>query len=256
MKRLLYFLFLFKVLATDPVPLSNINTNDAKIIVNGGLTDGNLSDDIVYCTNVFGKAIQLRPTQTTLVSDKVLGLILGHLGEEPTVKLLNMDAVVSNDDPPYIMDGHHKWAAALTINPDIEVKYIRVELPKDKLITVLNYYTKGKLNIDKGKQSTGESIEVAFKNLEYKIIMAYYNGFTNDKVRYDSDKVKSIMKKVIGANDSSLNGRTILIRNLKNKNIVTTPSTLLSKEDMPVIEKEHIPLLINDLQSGSVDVHQ
>ena len=65
MKRLLYFLFLFKVLATDPVPLSNINTNDAKIIVNGGLTDGNLSDDIVYCTNVFGKAIQLRPTQTT-----------------------------------------------------------------------------------------------------------------------------------------------------------------------------------------------
>ena len=256
MRILLFFLFITVAFSKDPIALSNIDTNVAKVKIESGHKDGDIKDDIITSEIVVGDVIFLTPTQKTLVSDKVLSFILAHLANETWLNLEDMDAVVSNDDPPAIMDGHHKWAAAITINPNMKVKYIKINLTKNKLITVLNTYTVGKLNITKGKPSTGESIEQAFINLESKINNAYDNGINYGKTVYSAEKVKLLMSKVPGANGDSLTGKQILINNSKHNKIVKVSATELLKEEMPIIEKENIPQLINDLNDGKIDINE
>jgi hypothetical protein len=64
------------------------------------------------------------------------------------------------------------------------------------------------------------------------------------------------MSKVPGANGDGLTGKQILINNSKHNKIVKVSATELLKEEMPIIEKENIPQLINDLNDGKIDINE
>ena len=242
----------------DPVPLSKVDSAAAKVAVVSGHKDGVPKDDPVQANmGASGSVSKLKPTQSTLVSDKVLNFALAYLGGEAWMDLSKMDAIVSGDGA--IMDGHHRWAAALIVNPAMEVGYTLISLPLEKLISILNVYTKGALGKEKGNPDAGETLAQAFANLEAKIRGAFANGFQAGKSSYDAQTVQSMMAKMPGANGDANRGMEQMVQNASaaasNQNM-TKSATNLARADMPVIDKEQVAKLVADLQAGNVDVMQ
>lgn len=72
----------------------------------------------------------LRATQAEIKADKILGMVENYLkGDFPSIT----DPIVVSVDG-FILDGHHRWAALLTLNPDREMKVKVVGLPMDRLL--------------------------------------------------------------------------------------------------------------------------
>lgn len=242
----------------DPVPLSKVDSNVAKLAVVSGQKDGNPKDDSIQANmNASGPVSDLKPTQSTLVSDKVLNFALAYLKGEPWMDLSKMDAIVSGDKS--IMDGHHRWAAALIVNPGMGVGYTLINLPLEKLISILNVYTKGALGKKEGNKDAGETLAQAFANLEAKIRNAFSNGFQFEKSSYDAQTVQASFAKIPGADGDPNRGMEQMVQNANavasNANM-TKSSTNLARADMPVIDKEQVAKLASDLQAGNMDVMQ
>ena len=229
-------------MGADPIPLSKIASNPAiaQSMTKGGLADNNPSDDVITAEFKMVLPSALFPTQSTLVSEKVLGMI--QTGIKTPAFLQDMKAIVSQDNA--IMDGHHRWAAALVLNPKQEVNVLRMSLPLERLITVLNIYTVGALNVTKGNPSKGETIAEAFDKLKQLLPTI----------------PPELLAQVPGASDAN-SGLSILMQNIdaigadqkKNK-------TNLPREQMPVIPPDGmdatqvLQALANAANSGELDI--
>lgn len=74
---------------------------------------------------------KLRATQEEIRADKTFGMAVNHLkGDFPDI---GSAVVVSQDG--YILDGHHRWAALLLIDPQREIQVQHVDLPMDTLLS-------------------------------------------------------------------------------------------------------------------------
>jgi len=243
----------------DPVPLRQIPPVMAKTAVTSGEKDGEKpADQIAVNTNASGPVMGLSPTQNQLKSTNFVGMAISNLAG--SFDLTNMNAIVSADNA--IMDGHHRWAAALCINPNQSVNYVQINLPLDKLITLLNVYTKGALNKD-GKPAKGESISKAFQNAKGLFAEALTNGWKGEQASYTKEQVAEAYGKIQGANGDAQRGLQVLQQNidgvLQNSKLLNS-KTNLERKDMPVIEignnaKAAIQQLVNDIQDGKVDIN-
>jgi hypothetical protein len=205
-------------MGADPIPLSKFASNPeiAQSLAKGGGNDNNPSDDKITAKFTPIQPSLLSPTQATLVSDKVKGMI--ETGITKPEFLSNMQAIVSEDNA--IMDGHHRWAAALVLYPNKNVNVLKMNLPLKKLITVLNAYTVGELGVMQGNSAKGESIAEAFENLK-------------NKVRQISPE---LLAKIEGANGDSNTGLNILLTNIDNISAEQKQNkTNLPREEMPVV---------------------
>jgi hypothetical protein len=241
----------------DPVKLSTVaaNADLAQAAAKGGQKDNNPKDDVVQAVeNSGGPVGGLKPSQKTLVSDKILNFALASLLKESWMDLTNMQAIVSADDA--IMDGHHRWAAALLVDPNMQVKYAKIMLPLKKLITILNIYTVGALNRTKGNPDEGETIQAAFSNLLKKIPAALQNGFQFGKSNYAKDQVEKAFASISGADGNPQEGLKIMIANvnaaLSDKEKMKS-ATDIARDDMPVINKEEVSKLCDELLAGNLD---
>jgi hypothetical protein len=195
----------------------------------------------------------LSPAQKEVIPMKALAFALGYLDNKQP-NLDEMEAIVSSD--MYIMDGHHRWAAATLVDPKKQVKVAKIEMPANDLITALNVYTKGALNlggnkgegdIDKWKQLIKQEIEKAF---EKGFSKENGNGilpggkdnwpmFTGGKGK-TAEEVKALFGKVPGANGDVEKGKTLMLANaeqLKTTKLPTAPERI----DMPVIDAGRTP---------------
>jgi len=168
-------------LGTDPVPLDKIPKDLAKAAVGTGRKDPdesgkvNPKDDIVAVNpSASGPVSGLKPTQSTLDPNKFVGFAISNL--LGTFDLTDMKAIVAAGNE--IMDGHHRWAAVLCVDPNRTVKYCKVNLALEPLITILNVYTKGhpEINRDKGNEAPPLSITEAFEEAKKGFENALKNG--------------------------------------------------------------------------------
>ena len=75
----------------------------------------------------------LRATQKEIKADKAYGMADNHLrGEFPNID----DSIVVSQDG-YILDGHHRWAALLLIDPSRMIQVHVVHLAMDELLSVI-----------------------------------------------------------------------------------------------------------------------
>lgn len=242
----------------DPVPLSQVDSNVAKVAVVSGQKDNDMKDDTIQANmKASGPVGALSPTQSTLVSDKVINFALAYLGGEPWMDLKQMDAIVSQDNA--IMDGHHRWAAALIVDPNMQVGFTRVNLQLEKLISILNVYSKGKLGVQKGNPDAGETIAQAFANIEQKIRQAVQNGFKFGKSEYDAQTVQTRLAKMPNAGGDPNKGLEAMVANANataTDSKKTNPATGLPRDQMPVINKDQVATLVDDLNNGNIDAMQ
>ena len=154
-------------LGSEPVPLDKIPKSLAKAAVGTGRQDPdesgkvNPKDDVVGANpSASGVISSLKPTQSTLDAQKFVGFALSNL--LGTFDLTDMKAIVAAGNE--IMDGHHRWAAVLCVDPNRTVKFCKVNLALGPLITILNVYTKGhpQINRDAGNPAPNTSIADCF----------------------------------------------------------------------------------------------
>ncbi len=239
-----------------PIALSKLDQElaDAAAAPEAGTKDNDPNDDKAKVnTEAMVAVAGLSPAQKEVIPMKALSFALGYIDNKQP-NLDEMEAIVSAD--MYIMDGHHRWAAATLVDPKKMVKVAKIEMPAVDLITALNVYTKGALKLSGNK---GEGDLAKWKELIVEEInKAFEKGFSTEAGNanlpggkpnwpmFDGSKgktaeeVKEIFKKVPGANGDAEKGKEIMIKNSAQLKITKLP-TAPERIDMPVIDAGKTP---------------
>jgi hypothetical protein len=240
----------------QPIKLGEFDGELAKAVSapDAGTKDNNKDDDKFKVNTEAMVAVGgLSPAQKEVIPIKALAFALGYLDNKQP-NLDEMEAIVSSD--MYIMDGHHRWAAATLVDPKKQVQVAKIEMKAVDLITALNAYTKGALNLT-GNEGAGDLTK--WKELiKQEIEKAFQNGFSKEAgngilpggkenwpmfvggAGKTAEEVKKLFGKVPGADGDANKGKEILIANsqlLKTTKLPQAPERI----DMPVIDAGKTP---------------
>jgi len=129
-------------------PLSNIDSKyptDLKFDVRGrswlvkGLRDGSDTDDVLDVEKTEIAVRDLKPSQSQIWLEKVVGMSLyfGPLTQSSDF-LYEAPIIVSSDG--YILDGHHRFGAAMVSNPSLRLLALKVDMPIRELVKMARSY--------------------------------------------------------------------------------------------------------------------
>ena len=242
--------------------LSAVDTAKAKAAVKAGKTDGSDKDDKAIASKItqnFSTAAgNLKPGQTEVIAEKAASIAIGMLNSGKVGGPLG--AIISGD--MHIMDGHHRWAATVLVNPGASVSGLKIDVPGQALVGILNVYTKGALGREKGNPGKGNIKEFTKDKIASVLDGFMQNGckigVVDDKGGYsekdiNGEEVKKILGKMKGANGDANKGKELMSANADklNKEI---PKWAPPRVDMPVINSDELNGLVKKLQSGEFDV--
>lgn len=224
--------------------LSGVDSAVASVIVHAGKDDGDVRDDQVSVTKKKWSAATLKPSQTSMVLDKAIGMALfmiksGKIGGD-------LGAIVSSDN--HIMDGHHRWAATILASGSKgKVGGLSAELPGEKLVRVLNILTKGQFNVRNGKSGEGSLAKFTSKNVETRLRYFLKNGIKGG-FPWTSDDVKDALER-LGDVEKAI--KTIA----SNAGLIekSVPGWAPDRKNMPVIEPENSNTAKSKLNNGEID---
>lgn len=219
----------------------------AKVIATSGLDDQNPKDDVVAVSKKSWAAASLKPSQTTMVLDKALGMALfmlksGKVGGD-------LGALVSADGQ--IMDGHHRWSATIFASGKKgKVGGFGAQLPGKQLLKLLNILTKGKFNVRAGKAGKGSLAAFTPANVAKKLTEFTVKGIPGE-FPWSAADVQKVLVDEFGTVEKGI--ETIAERaNLIPKKV---PSWAPDRKQMPVIEPGQVPQASKALTKGEVDWH-
>lgn len=233
-----------------PTKLSQVDSALAKPLASQGLDDNQPKDDTAAGGNVSKPAKSLKASQTTMDFGKFVGMaiqMLGKIGSFSGGPGGDLGAIISSDG--HIMDGHHRWAATLMVDPDASVGGIFVDLPGEKLVGVLNVWTvahgqSGKPSDTDMSSLTGKAVAAKFKEMAGKggkflpspeeMLAAFQKeGFESLDAAADH----------VAANwDATAGSRAI-------------EGWMPPKVDMPAIEPNQLSQVVKDISSGVMDIN-
>lgn len=119
---------------------SGLKNKQADSWLTRGLKDGSDADDVVKVTQKYFSAIDLIPLQEQIYFDKSIKSIVEN-GVENTIEFLKNESIIIVSVDGYIMDGHHRWMCGMLIDPNTKLRSVVVDLPRFKLIKLLNDYS-------------------------------------------------------------------------------------------------------------------
>ncbi len=244
------------------IPLSQMDKSLAGDAVSGGYDDNDKEDDVINGGPDAVPVSQLKPAQKEVIVSKAVAFALGYaFNDFKEVKakngapdLANMEAIVSNDD--YIMDGHHRWAAATLLYPSAKVSVTKLDLPGQQLITALNAMTKGKLGIDVGNKGKGDVANFTGDKVQNAIKYALKDGTEQGLKQWphlSAEEVKTALGKVPGADGDSEKGMAIMADNA-GKLVKQKMQGAPERKDMPVIDAKKVKDVVGHLGKGTADV--
>tara|TARA_R110000796_G_scaffold35443_1_gene91005 strand:- start:953 stop:1837 length:885 start_codon:yes stop_codon:yes gene_type:complete len=244
------------------IGLSQLDKKLAGYSASGGYKDSQKDDDKIDGGPDAVPVSQLKPAQKEVIVSKAVAFALGYaFNDFKEVKakngapdLANMEAIISNDD--FIMDGHHRWAAATLLYPGAKVSVTRLDLPGQELVTALNAMTKGKLGIDVGNKGKGDVANFTGDKVQNAIKYALKDG-TEDGLKQwphlSAEEVKEALGKVPGANGNFEKGMAIMADNA-GKLVKQKMQGAPERKDMPVIDAEKVSAIVKHLNKGTADI--
>ena len=244
------------------IALSQLDKDLASNVVSSGYDDQDKKDDMVKGGPDTISVSELKPAQKEVIVAKAVAFALGYAfndfkeaqAKNGAPDLANMEAIVSQDD--FIMDGHHRWAAATLLLPSAKVKVTRVDLPGQELITALNAMTKGKLGIDVGNKGKGDVANFTPDKVQKAIDRALKDGTQAGLGQWPyltSDEVKEALGKVPGANGDPNKGRSIMADNA-GKLVKQKMQGAPARSDMPVIDAPKVDAIVKHMNKGTADI--
>jgi len=255
---------------------AGVDVEDAKRDLTGGLNDGgDPSDDMIGNQPFIGPARELKPTQDSMDVPKLCNFFIAacrNLDSENlgTVKPFAngiegpIKAIIASDNQ--IMDGHHRWGAVCMVDPEKKIgPDPKLDWPAEPLIAVLNTMTvhvNGKVRTEGKKGKT--PLATAFQSQTIKkqlssflsspdtcwgaggdkdILVKTLQVFIKEKEEDESELINKVVQKIEA--------------NLKKCTIepFEGSSGKYRRQDMPVIETEHVKRAVEMLNKGEVDVN-
>lgn len=225
--------------------LDQVDPSVAELIVNSGLDDGDRGDDVISVSRGSWPASALKPSQTSMVLGKALGMALamiksGKVGGD-------LGALVSKDK--HILDGHHRWAATILASGSKgKVGGYGADLKGSELLKVLNIISKGMFKVRGGKAGKGSLAQFTDKNVRDML-----NDFTEKGIGgpfpWSADSVKETLEQEFGSIEEGVD------KMAKNAKLITTsvPSWAPDRKQMPVIEPNQVPSAAGAMSQGEVD---
>jgi hypothetical protein len=232
-----------------PAPLSKITPELAKVAVTQGTADSdppNQNKDAAPTAKIDDPVAvgSLKPMQKEVIPSKAVAFALGFL-RDGKPDLNDMEAIVSSDN--YIMDGHHRWAARILIDPSASVKVARVGLPASNLTTALNLWTKSKGRA--GNPGKGDIKQFAASVPQ--VLEQFIQNGTDQWPNLSAEEVVASLTKLGGGNLD--NGKQVMIGNAQKLPTDRHPDAP-ERVDMPVVKnKQEIDDVIKKLMSGEID---
>jgi hypothetical protein len=225
--------------------LDSVDPTVAKLITTSGLSDGDSSDDKVSVSRGSWPAASLKPSQTSMVLPKALGMALfmlkkGKVGGD-------LGALVSKDG--HILDGHHRWAATILASGSKgKVGGYGANLPGKDLLRVLNVVSKGLFNVRNGKAGKGSLAQFTEGNVRSMLEDFAENGIGGE-FPWSPQDVQSTLEQNFGSVEAGIDAMA------KNASLITTsvPGWAPDRKQMPVIEPEQVPSAAKALTRGEVD---
>jgi hypothetical protein len=203
--------------------------------------DKNKNDDKISVSSKTWPAADLKPSQTTMRIDNTVGMAISMLAGKMDT---NLGCIVSSDN--HIMDGHHRWSAAILVDPETSVSGYGAELPGKELVGVLNVLTKGVFNKKKGNPGKGSLADYTSENVK----AALQKSLDKGTQYYSSEEVKKIFEKKFGSVEEALEKMSSNV-NAMSKEV---PEWAPDRVQMPVIDPKEVPTAAKALDSGKVDV--
>lgn len=225
--------------------LDAVDPTVAKLIATSGLSDGDSSDDKVSVSRGQWPAASLKPSQTSMVLPKALGMALfmlkkGKVGGD-------LGALVSKDG--HILDGHHRWAATILASGSKgKVGGYGANLPGKDLLRVLNVVSKGLFNVRNGKAGKGSLAQFTEGNVRSMLEDFAENGI-GGQFPWSAEDVRGTLERSFGSVEAGIDQMA------KNASLITTsvPGWAPDRKQMPVIEPEQVPSAAKALTRGEVD---
>lgn len=120
--------------AADPEDLikSGYGTQETWLIL--GTKDGNKTDDKTRVSLKRVAVKDMRPIQTQIYLDKVIGKYAKFGVPKSASPILNKTMIASKDG--YIIDGHHRWAQIYIADPSLKISTMVIDLPIRELLRV------------------------------------------------------------------------------------------------------------------------
>ena len=221
--------------------LSKVDPQIAAVMV----TSGNRGTDKISVQPAMLGASSLKPSQRTMRIKQAVGMALGML---ETGKIGgNLGAIISADN--HIMDGHHRWAAAiLAAGSKAKVGGYQASEKGEVLVRVLNILTKGYFGVRNGKKGSGN-----IADFNPGTTADVLRDFATNGIKGDYPKSPAQVQKILEDNFGSVDkGITTMAKNAKliSKKV---PSWAPNRKDMPVIDPTQVPEAAKKMNQGEVD---
>lgn len=224
-----------------PTELDKVDPKVARTMATAGQMDKDKSDDVVEVTPQTWAASDLKPSQTTMRIGNTVGMALSMLAGKMDT---NLGCIVSSDN--HIMDGHHRWSAAILVDPTTKVSGYAAALPGKELLGVLNVLTKGVFGKAKGNKGEGAidgyTPEAVKAELEKQV--AAGTKFLKP------EKIKSLLEEKYGSVEKGIETMSKNVESMSKE----VPGWAPDRIQMPVIDPKEVPKAASVLNKGNADV--
>lgn len=230
----------------DAKRLDGVDPALAKAIVDSGLEDGGSpADDKIPVSKASWSAAALKPSQTSIVLEKAVGMAIKQLIKNKIGG--DIEAIVSSDN--YIMDGHHRWAASILAGgKSAKVSGLKADLKGSDLVRVLNILTKGVFGVAGGKPGKGAISDLTPANVKSVLEDALKSGIKGE-YPISAKEISDTLERHFGSAEKGIEEMSA------NAKMITTtiPGWAPDRKQMPVIEPEQVPEAAKIMNQGLVD---
>lgn len=127
---------------------AKLSPQDGDEWVELGFQDGSLDDDKMRGVWGHTAAKDMKPIQREIWLDKLIGLAAKKGGKAAAEFGKKMTMIMSADN--YIIDGHHRWGAAMLYDPNMRLRTLTLPMPIDLLLKVARTYGAARGNTTRG----------------------------------------------------------------------------------------------------------
>jgi hypothetical protein len=140
-----------------------------------GTRDGAIEDDILDAKMTEIAVADLKPSQSQIWLEKVVGMSLYFGPLKQSSEFLHEAPIIVSRDG-YILDGHHRFGAAMVSNPSLKLTALKVDMEIRELVKMARSYG----NAIGNEQKAAESFEAEGKVGKNKWLQAIYDAIYDE----------------------------------------------------------------------------
>jgi len=104
-----------------------------------GLHDGHATDDITKVKIERRPVGSLTPIQQQIYAEIPIDMVVKR-GVDGAYKYISAETLVIVSKDEYLLDGHHRWAAGVLLDPKLTVRCMVIDIKRDELLQILLSY--------------------------------------------------------------------------------------------------------------------